>query len=362
MYTFTAPRACPEPVCATPAPNRKERRIDALGDRTAEPVRILFVTGAMRSGSTLLTRLLGQVEGLFGAGELFHFFGRALRKDELCSCGLPARACPVWSRVIARLVDHSGGLEGFRDGAAVDRFLRRASYGRHLPAAAVSGAGGPASAPLRRFRSLLGRLYRAVRDVTGARVLVDASKLPAYGWLLRNLRGVDLTLIHLVRDARGVVHSWSRERRRPGAREEVAHMNRFGPVSGALLWSVSQAGAELLRLGAADALRFRYEDLARDPEAVVRRVLGALDRAASDRESRDPAAEGGESWTLDHLEGRVAHLDEQHLLAGNPMRMSSGRIAIQEDRAWRERMSAARRRVVTALTFPFLRRYGMTCA
>lgn len=321
-------------------------------------MRVLYVAGAMRSGSTLLTRLLGEVDGVFGAGELFHFFFRAVEENELCSCGRPAHGCPVWGRVIRRVAGAPAGrLEGFASGVAVDRFLRRASYGRHLPATIVSGAGGPTSGALRRFRALLARLYRAVRDVTGARVVIDASKLPAYGWLLRDLPGIDLAVVHLVRDARGVVHSWSRTRRRPGARDGRARMNRFGPLAGSLLWSASQTGAELLRRGVRRSLRVRYRDLASDPEAVARRVLGLI---SDPGEALDAlAASGGPAARLGHLDGSVARLDRQHLLAGNPMRMRTGRIPIEADREWRERMSGFRRRLVTALTLPFLRRYGM---
>lgn len=314
-------------------------------------MKVLYVAGAMRSGSTLLVRTLGELEGVFPAGEVFHFFGRAAAADELCSCGTPASDCPIWGEVIRQV----GPPDGFGDARDVDDLRRSVSYGRHIFTPLLGSARLPEPRRLSSYRALLGRLYRAIGRVTGARLLVDASKVPSYGWLLSDLPGVDMSVLHLVRDSRGVVHSWSKDRERPGAAEREARMNQFNAASGALVWSVSQMGAEILQARVGRRTRVRYRDFVHSPEAVVRKAL----RLVGEEELLGTAAEPGYMEAL--RRGEVS-LSPQHTLAGNPMRMQSGPIRLREDDAWRREMDRARQGAVTALTWPLLRRYGIRAA
>lgn len=319
-----------------PEPTTTSDEKDGTTDR---PLKVLYIAGAMRSGSTILTRTLGEVDGFLGAGEVFHFFGRAMARNELCSCGVPAHECPLWGEVIGRV----GPPAGFEDAEAAEEMRRAVSYGRHLATGLLSRMGLPLPDSVGRYRELLGRVYTALGRVSGARVLVDASKVPGYGWLLEGLPGVELSVLHLVRDSRGVVHSWSRRKRRPGAGRGV-YMNRFGPIGGSLLWAVSQIGAEALRTTSGRGLRVRYSDFTEDPAGVVRRVGRLLEEPVG---------------TLDHIRDGTLFLSAQHTLAGNPVRMRDGGIALREDTAWREGLEPAHRRVVTALTWPLLRRYAI---
>ena len=50
----------------------------ATGAEGAPAVRVLYIAGSGRSGSTILDRTLGQVDGFFSAGELCNLWGRGL--------------------------------------------------------------------------------------------------------------------------------------------------------------------------------------------------------------------------------------------------------------------------------------------
>jgi len=43
--------------------------------------------------------MLGQVPGVFSAGELRDIWQRGLREDRLCGCGAPFSECDVWRKV-----------------------------------------------------------------------------------------------------------------------------------------------------------------------------------------------------------------------------------------------------------------------
>jgi hypothetical protein len=63
-------------------------------------IRILYIAGAGRSGSTLLANILGQVEGFFTAGELISIWERGLIQDRFCGCGVPFHDCEVWTGIL----------------------------------------------------------------------------------------------------------------------------------------------------------------------------------------------------------------------------------------------------------------------
>lgn len=68
-------------------------------DAAAQPVRLLYLAGIGRSGSTLLERLLGEVPGVCSLGEVTHLWRRGVLRNERCGCGTPFLDCPFWRKV-----------------------------------------------------------------------------------------------------------------------------------------------------------------------------------------------------------------------------------------------------------------------
>lgn len=306
---------------------------------TVDRPTVLYLGGAGRSGSTLLERLLGAVPGVANLGEVVHLPTRALVGGETCGCGEPLAACPFWGPV---------GIEAFGgwdrvDGAAWQALQHRVDRNRHLPSLAV-----PASARFRRdlaeHADKLDRLYRATAAVSGASVLVDSSKHASTAFALRHQRAVDVVVVHLVRDPRGVAYSWTREVARPEA-GDGALMPTYTPASAAGWWDAFNAMLTVLRATGTPVTRLRYEDLLADPADALARLLGPTGLALD------------AGWD-DFLTPDGATLGPSHSIAGNPMRFSTGTIPLRRDEAWRTALPRRDRRVVTALTWPFLAAYG----
>lgn len=307
------------------------------------PVKVLYIAGIGRSGSTLLARALAGVGGLAAVGEAMHFYGRGLTNNELCACGRPVRECPLWGRVAEALGDGDRPLPSAR----IERFRHRATEGRHLPATFSPWRTPRFESKLRSYRSQLARLYAEIRRATGARAIVDSSKNAGYARVLQGAPGIELHLVHLIRDSRGVAHSLQKRKRRPGVpwRDGEELLDRRRPTVASLFWSAAQVMVESLRSGAAGYVRVRYRDFVRSPAESLRRVL------ASAGEYRGGAQ-------LDHVGDGAVELRPHHVLAGNPVREEAGEVTLDEDVAWRRDLGAGARRLVTALTFPLLARYG----
>ncbi len=95
-------------------------------------------------------------------------------------------------------------------------------------------------------------------------------------------------------------------------------------------------------------MRLRYEDFTAEPELTLRRIAGFAGRPA--QESYPFLTADGASWS--------ARLGGGHSVSGNPMRFTTGQVAIRPDDRWRTSMPKAQQRTVTALTFPMLAGYG----
>lgn len=298
---------------------------------------VIFIGGYGRSGSTLLSQLLGRHAEVFPTGELRHIWRRGFGDDQLCGCGERFRTCEFW-RAVRSKVDESLESGWAATAAALQDSVDRA---RFVPLLINPSLRTPS------FRSRLGEyltvvesIYSAIATVSGCRVIVDSSKDPSHGFLLSTSRRLELKVLHLVRDSRAVAYSWKRRKPRPEVHDPGAEMPRLSPVRSALEWNFYNLMAELLG-SRADYVRVRYEELAERPRAV----LGDLCR----RFGLDP---------VPRLEGSSFVAGSSHSVSGNPVRFETGRVTITKDVEWENRMTRRDHLTATVLTWPLLRRYA----
>lgn len=302
---------------------------------------VAFIGGTGRCGSTLVELLLGRIPGFVPVGELRHVWERNVAGDLRCSCGEPFSRCDFWAEVMGRAFGTPV------DGRAVARLRHSVERFRRMPQ--LTGAVPQPDAYRRafdRYAELLGRMYRAISEVSGARVIVDASKHPAHGFVLRRMPRIDLSVIHLVRDSRAVAHSLQRHKPRPDFQDREAYMPTLSPARAAVNWDVINALVGRLAGTQPRAIRIRYEDLSREPEAALGRVLAML----------------GAEAPADLLRGGEFDPGVHHTVSGNPIRFERGPLRIVPDMGWQTAMAPGERRLVTALTFPLLRAYGYAIA
>ena len=299
-----------------------------------EPLEVVLVAGYSRSGSTLLARLLAETDGWLAPGELKYFWRRGLLENRLCDCGEACRDCPFWQKV----VEAAFGTLGADDMMEVIRLQDRVDRVHRIPALMAHDRGRSLPSDVRDYLSLYERLYRALGDVSGCRVVVDSSKDPSYGHVIALTSAVQLSVVHLVRDPRAVAHSWTRHRHDPGTGREMA---RQPPWRTALEWDVANATAGWLRRRISRSMRLRYEDLVRDPIESLDRVL-------------EMAGERGSST----LTGHTVRLHGGHAVSGNPMRFQRGPLTIRPDESWRRALSPSWAVGVAALTWPGRAAFG----
>lgn len=314
-------------------------------------VKVLSIVGTGRSGTTVLAAILGQTAGVFNAGELHWVWGRSLSEQRPCGCGLAPAACPIWSRVVEAALGvppaEQAGAAGARRTASISDWEReltaRRNRGRLLRNPGTAATGWPA---LQQMQQVTAQLYASLVDVTGARVVVDSSKRPEDAAVLAGMSRagmgeIDHYVLHVVRDPRAVVFSWSRPKASP---DGSTVMRQIRPSKVVLAWMENNAGAELLRRHVPPErwLFTRYEDFVARPRDTVRAIGGFID----------------EDVAAPFVSADTVQLAGNHSLLGNPDRFRTGAVRIAPDEQWRERLPRRRQLAVQAATLPLLRRYG----
>jgi hypothetical protein len=304
-------------------------------------VRVLYIGGMARSGSTLLDLMLGQLPAHCDVGELFYLWRDGVGRDLLCACGERFGACPFWTEV-GRVA--FGGW----DRVDLDRVLAlQADVDRtsRIPAILAARRLPGFRDRLDQYTDILTALYAAIGTVSGAEVVVDSTKRPSLAYILRRAPGIDLRLVHVVRDPRGVVYSWTKQVEMPAGAAPKPYMNRRSPRQISRRWvTVTLMTALLRRLGVPTVL-VRYEDLVRQPEAALRRV------AAVSTGGPEPDLSG-------FLTPAGLTLGATHTVAGGRVRMRTGLMPLRLDEEWRSALPVSLRRFVSAVTWPLRRRYG----
>jgi hypothetical protein len=159
---------------------------------------------------------------------------------------------------------------------------------------------------------------------------VDSSKNPANALLVSLTPGIDMHVLHVVRNPHDVVASWTKKK-------GYLATHPAGKVI-AWWWSYNVL-SEALKLKACGYRLLRYEDFVVEPGEHLR-------QAAADVVGSSPP--------IPFLIGKEATVRMQHVLAGNPDKLDAGKIRIGNG----NNQAAGRRRwLVNLTTFPLQFRY-----
>lgn len=288
--------------------------------------RVVYLGGLGRSGTTLLERLLGEIPGVAPLGEVVHLWARGVLAGEPCGCGEPFPVCAFWREV------GESAFGGWTQDLA-ERVLtlrHRVDRTRRIPRIAHP--------ELAEYAGIYQRLYDAAAETAGARVVIDSGKHASLAFCLA-AAGVDVHVVHVVRDPRAVAHSWRKTVERP---EDGRPMTRWGPARTAAHWTAQNLALDLLATRGVPVTRLRYEDLLAAPAAALATLADTL----------------GLGTALPFLTGTTAHLTAAHTASGNPMRFTVGPVELRRDDSWHSGLPRHHRRLVAALTWPLRSRYG----
>jgi hypothetical protein len=335
------------------------------------PVKVLMIMSLGRSGSTVLDVVLGNHPGIESVGEVTRLVRTGWVSREslrgidpervhvpICTCGkrldvlyvdTPDEACPFWSSVRREWIERANadGVESYPK--LQDHFEPQRRWPRLLHEKYRR------STSFRSYAGLTRSFFESIRAVSGKTAIVDSSKISVRAFALGMIPGVDLYVVHLVRDGRGVIASRLgsfREDHR--ARVRGDHKDRWMSTSAvrwrgvsmvSLRWIVGNLLSEWVctQLGPKRTIRLRYEDFVADPKSALERIGSLVELDLTDVAE---AASSGKPMQAGHNVG------------GNRTK-KSGIITLRPDaQEWRTALSPAEQRLSWVLMGWLMRWYG----
>jgi hypothetical protein len=299
------------------------------------PINVVYIAGETRSGTTIVDRILGTLDGVTSLCELYYVWDAGYANDDYCSCGQRFSACDFWQRVTAAAFGSDGPP---RTGHVLrERVIRS----RDFPRLYTGTVGRQISVDLEQYRRWLGQLYRGLREVTGCNTFIDSSKYPSGALVLEGVPGLAVHVLHVVRDPRGFVYSMQKGNYNPGFDGRMAVRSPASSLTG---WVVRNLFCESLGRRM-PYVRLAYDEMARAPRTQMQRVVDAITPLAGKQ--------------LPFLDERRIDLPMIHTIGGNPHRFRCGVTEISPDDEWRDKLDPAARRTATAMCYPLLSRYGI---
>lgn len=305
------------------------------------PVRVIYIVGAGRSGSTMLDTILGNHPDVESFGELCRVLEEGWLNGRYCACGQPVRSCSFWSDVRRQWARRTGTEDEGGYGVLMREIEKRRLW---LPRLAREVR--RATPRFQEYAMQTKALFQAIRAVSGKPVIVDSSKRSARAYALSMISGIDLRVIHLVRDGRGT--AWSHKKsfekdKKMGVEVDIPSQTAWRTAA---YWVAKNLQAEWVRrqLPPLRSMRVRYEDYVAQPRKVLARIGRLIDLDLSEL---GDAVSAGQPMNMGHT------------IAGNRLRRSGG-VRLRADMEWIEKLPRRDRRMCWTLAGWLLKHYGYT--
>ncbi len=220
---------------------------------------VVMIVGDGHSGSTLLDLIMDSHSKIVGVGELSHYCKYINTEKGICSCGVMIADCTFWKNVFSS-TDCSNCKISYRGG--LDFLLNNKKY---------IDAGG-SRVDIEKYVNSTEKIYKNILKFSGKKVVVDSSKSPDRAEsIIRHNKTLDIVLIHLVRDGRGVVYSNIKL-----GRPSLFFIKK---------WGIINFKIEIIKKRNKNKknIFISYEDFVKNPERVLKYILNQVDLSFEDK-------------------------------------------------------------------------------
>lgn len=265
-----------------------------------EKIRLIYLIGSGRSGSTVVASTLARNTRSCNLGEVYnfaYFFSTARQFERYCECGERLLDCEYWQDI-----------------------------GAHLSVGAADELTALKSKSEKEFHRANRDLLGAIHKVSRAPAYIDSSKRIYRLRLLRTMSDIDLTSLHIVRDPRAYGYSSKLTEMKKGAGPSVYYKKVFR-------WILKNLAIMLIGIFSSQHRLVRYEDFVSDPKtqlATIHRLVG-IDQVEADHDCQ-----------------------ASHQFSGNSGVFKQGPIELKHDRRFLEGLSATEWWLSTILCMPLL--------
>lgn len=319
--------------------------------------RLVYILAASHSGSTLLAMLLGAHPDVCTVGELkLSNMGDIERYR--CGCGEPIKLCRFWQDVYYSMRQkgfefdlNSAGTNIFKsDNLMIKRLLKPLHRGPFLEA--IRDAALALHPEWHKHRKMTEKnnsaLVSTICEISGAKIVVDSSKVGLRLKYLLKDPELDIRVLRLIRDGRGVTLTYVDPLSFADAKDPSRRAGGFGGNRDNECLSVADAANEWKRcneeaeavLATMDSSKYmevRYDKLCSDPKTTLENICRFLE--------------------IDPLKVVLDFRSKKQHVVGNGMRLDAT-SEITCDERWREHLTREQLEQFNRVAGKMNRKYG----
>ena len=297
-------------------------------------VKVLYIAGFERSGSTIVNRVLGQIDGFVAWGELRDIWEHGIIENRPCTCGASFADCPAWQNIFNEAFNGTDKI----DTLEMSKLQKKARL-MVLPHYFKLLKDKFFKQKVSQYLTNLEKLYQAIKITTGSQVIVDSTKASWYGYVLGLLPSIDLYVVHVVRNPKGVCYSLEQHK----SKGEVTSQ-WYNPLHASLSWNLKNYAVEmLLNFSKKRYLRINYEDFIVNPKPTVEQILELLNEKVTE---------------LPFIDRSTVKMGTDHIVTGSPSSRSDiGIVKLQLDERWKQKMKLRDKVLVTCTTCLLSKKY-----
>lgn len=271
--------------------------------------------GTGRCGTTALATFLGNSSEILNLGEMHQYFEHVVDEKE-CSCGTRLVECEFWKDKIS-----VNPLKSTKKNRILsERMESHSSIIKHL-------MNSFSNVEYKRYIDLHQSIFDSIQSDSKKSTLLDSSKYIGRALALNKLENIDLKIIYVVRDVRGVINSFSKK-----------VQTSKSPLSTIGYYLAINLVAEIISrfILRKKVVKIRYEDLINNSNSLFDRLESAL------------------NLNLQDVKGKIEKNEEfeiGHIIGGNRLKKNK-KIYFRKDVSWEDKLSFLERASYYILAFP----------
>jgi len=263
-------------------------------------MKLIYIAGDGRSGSTLLDSVLNNFDNSLSIGEFSRFWTRYIEGKSNCGCRDNIRDCKLWSQIIneidlkfnitieeteKRIIE----IRLFKNFKKIDNFINDPKW--------------------REFCDLITYVYRRIFELTTSKIIIDSSKYPSWGYFLFKLNITEFYFINLERNLAEVANSWKKTKLLPEYDYEVL-MPIKSNITILKSWIKIKFLCNRIKINSnLNYLFINYNQFCKTPSSYLNQIEKLVD---------------------EKFQNHDFQFIKNHAIGGNPMRKESVELQIKE--------------------------------
>jgi len=276
-----------------------------------EKLKIIYLMGAGRSGTTILASLLGANKNITTVGEMHQYLEHII-DAKTCSCGETLDKCEFWGKIHKNYIG--------KDFSIINSKLEKVESHSRIPISLCKKN--------KEYIEFQETLFKQIYKEYPSKYYLDSSKFIGKALQLLKSDIFDVKIIYMIRDVRGVINSFSKK--------VQTHKK---PISTIIYYSFINLTAQIVKwIFPKRIIKIKYEDFVSQPEKTIALISSFLNENLDD--------------VIDIVKNEK-HIKMPHIIGGNRLKKQT-KIKLRKDVSWQKNISRPKQIIYYLLTLPLM--------